>query len=1177
MKRPLKYSLLTAALLLLPLALYGLDDWSFDITDHGSFGVSNYLVNQSLGVGYNNLAYAPYSKNAVIGLSLQNYQSYNLTVGQYNTSVTGDLFTVGNGSTDTARANSLSVSESGVHIPGTAEITAVSAQGGIANFTGTAPAWWSSAEYGFLTSSAGNNNSPANIGQLKHVASRAKLYLDFHLAKVGGAGSAIKSMCTFSNSDNFAPVAVGQLKNVANLFYTRLNQFDSPARPLPWNETNHSQNAAPITIGQLKSAFAFQFSAAFLTQNANAGYVIPSWWISHFGLVSMDPSVDTDLDGISNPHEYLMGTHPTEADPDGDYANDKEETSEGFDPWSDQSAPTRLCYVYDRIGRAIGGNFKLGWSVLPGSYYEEDWKMVDALGEHSVFGGSGHVDGVLNFATQLFPPPTTEITKWNKPQLSANDLIGSTFVQVSSWGEDHYHTDSVVVWLRGPKTTGSISRSYLKRVAHTMRNDVGADIPVPEDLPEFLTFNIPPGSNNSTPQTFKLLQSTSHGPAPVVIPLPKQDYSEEVKASVHEAVRSKDRYLSGIIDTAPGINQTDEVEFIGLGSENPGTYKFDGSSGTFIYDTEDQMFSNSELDGVLSGSIGANSKQLNQQVVFWRESSGSPKIKFSTVVGSLGNVVIRFKKNGVIIQTLTHTLTADPDFGKLLVTLGKRLKSLNMPSVAPFRMLPEINGIEDGSPAIFAVTIQSNPTAVAGPTLDAINEWRRNMLAKLAYAADTAIEKVKSAANTALKVSGGYIEGYIDGLWDGLKSDADAVNALGMMGLESLQGDFTRASAMWDSLKWLASLDKAGRAALFDQMMEKFVDKAQVAEPWNPAGTGVDDEGIAAYMYGYTAGFMTEQVIMTMAVAGIITKAGQSVRIAFEASEIAKITAVMVSGVRKFTTGAFLSVSKYVGPLGTNAIRAVRASIDEVARWTRTNGITNGEIIASLMERLGPAKLTYQEIGYYLSKVCKTHDDWVKIGTPAFPVLAGLSDSLGILLTEKGVRGFLNLWKGALRDGSNGHYMASFYIVMRHVGGALDAQGMAKILEMFDDVATAGYKFTPDPTDPVKWTSMGGIVYERGGAEGHRICHVLAHTVTGFKAPPHSVFNVARHSLFELLDEAWTKPHLVAYKIDGVTPDPTAFIVDMGRTIGTANERFIRFAFKGNRASKRIIAAYPVN
>ena len=60
--------------------------------------------------------------------------------------------------------------------------------------------------------------------------------------------------------------------------------------------------------------------------------------------------------------------------------------------------------------------------------------------------------------------------------------------------------------------------------------------------------------------------------------------------------------------------------------------------------------------------------------------------------------------------------------------------------------------------------------------------------------------------------------------------------------------------------------------------------------------------------------------------------------------------------------------------------------------------------------------------------------------------------------------------------------------------------------------------------------------------------------------------------MFAALDEAWKKPRLVAYRLDGSgIPGPGAFVIDMERPIGTSGEQHIRFGFSGNR----IISAYP--
>ena len=160
-------------------------------------------------------------------------------------------------------------------------------------------------------------------------------------------------MCSFSNSDNYAPATVGQLKNVASLFYTRLDEFDGPARPLPWYGVTHPENAAPITIGQLKRAFAFQFTASFLAQNANAGSgAPPPWWISYYGLQNSNSSTDSDFDGIPDLGEYATGSDPKDEDSDDDYAPDKEEIDENFDPRDNKSAPFGCATFLTTIGQA---------------------------------------------------------------------------------------------------------------------------------------------------------------------------------------------------------------------------------------------------------------------------------------------------------------------------------------------------------------------------------------------------------------------------------------------------------------------------------------------------------------------------------------------------------------------------------------------------------------------------------------------------------------------------------------------------------------------------------------------------------------------------------------------------------------------------------------------------------
>ena len=60
------------------------------------------------------------------------------------------------------------------------------------------------------------------------------------------------------------------------------------------------------------------------------------------------------------------------------------------------------------------------------------------------------------------------------------------------------------------------------------------------------------------------------------------------------------------------------------------------------------------------------------------------------------------------------------------------------------------------------------------------------------------------------------------------------------------------------------------------------------------------------------------------------------------------------------------------------------------------------------------------------------------------------------------------------------------------------------------------------------WTSSGGLEYTQGSVHGNRVKHVLDHTKPNPNKPTHSVFNVDKTKLLELLDEAWSRKVLLS-------------------------------------------------
>jgi hypothetical protein len=94
-----------------------------------------------------------------------------------------------------------------------------------------------------------------------------------------------------------------------------------------------------------------------------------------------------------------------------------------------------------------------------------------------------------------------------------------------------------------------------------------------------------------------------------------------------------------------------------------------------------------------------------------------------------------------------------------------------------------------------------------------------------------------------------------------------------------------------------------------------------------------------------------------------------------------------------------------------------------------------------------------------------------------------------------------------------------------------------------------------------------GVDYGPGSVHGNRVKHVLDHAVPNPAKTTHSVFSVYRDQVLGLIDEAWLGKGNPLYN------DPGAYIVPMGRAVGTAGETNIKIIVRPN--TNKIITAYP--
>jgi hypothetical protein len=263
----------------------------------------------------------------------------------------------------------------------------------------------------------------------------------------------------------------------------------------------------------------------------------------------------------------------------------------------------------------------------------------------------------------------------------------------------------------------------------------------------------------------------------------------------------------------------------------------------------------------------------------------------------------------------------------------------------------------------------------------------------------------------SLKVGGGLIKGFVDGFHDGVNSDVEGAQALTDMIAFSFVGDFTRVKAMADGIKALvAKVNTTGGVnEILDQMLGKIVERAHVSVPWDSVGNNTDQWGEVAYVVGYSGGFLTEQIVTTLVTGGLVTKAGQGVKIALSGTKTALITPAMVGAKKTFATASFLATTKHVKYFGTPAVRAIRKALNEVATH-QVAGLTVAEYCTALVNRLGSEGVTWQRIADNAFVLFVNEAEVLRIGVSLHPQLAKLQATLGSALSKNATEGFFKLW-----------------------------------------------------------------------------------------------------------------------------------------------------------------------
>ena len=370
-------------------------------------------------------------------------------------------------------------------------------------------------------------------------------------------------------------------------------------------------------------------------------------------------------------------------------------------------------------------------------------------------------------------------------------------------------------------------------------------------------------------------------------------------------INSLDRFVRGsidldIVDTLFGGLEQFGIQIEAVDSGH--VYGDISLSDAYIHE-EDFLNSDSEAAQSLA-ELPYESWQQN--VIYYQKDS---RLYFMTTVGQVDDLEIRLYKNGQSQATLDYSLTAITEVSNLIDELDRTFGQMPFanggeipPQYIVEAMGPEYDDIEPE-------TSVGEPLGEPLP-LNQLNEgpfdsiaWR-NLTTRCMEALFEELEKkipivggqIAEASEVTLKRTVAYASGYLRGLWGGLKSDWDGIVELKDLLLHPVD----TSKAIYEGFKELLGLNLDQWEQIAKHMFDSMISSAQQGLPWVYKGDNLADQlALISHIHGYGAGFVSEQVLMVMVGAGVVSKVGQTVKGIIAASKAGQLaTQLLANGLQ---------------------------------------------------------------------------------------------------------------------------------------------------------------------------------------------------------------------------------------------------------------------------------------
>jgi len=446
-----------------------------------------------------------------------------------------------------------------------------------------------------------------------------------------------------------------------------------------------------------------------------------------------------------------------------------------------------------------------------------------------------------------------------------------------------------------------------------------------------------------------------------------------------------------------------------------GTYSLTSpSSDTYIYNSEDDIFSDNEMSLEESGMLDDNIKY--QKVVIIKDKNTPHKYHIYGIFDVAGEMSFNLTLNGKTFTT-THTLY-ESDFGEWIDFYSYW-----------------ISGGMEPPPLLMAAAKPPRTTKKFTQT----NNFTAKIVQYRGMVAKALINIFKRKITPPIMA----VKGFFSGIMDGLNDDWDCLKNIAFELKKWFNDPYRRAGEIYNAASELISMQTLRNLPkMIDNMVGAACSRADAALPWH-LDIVFDTKAKIYFHSAYVLGYATEQLAVAAVGAGIAAKIGKVMKTLIIASKVGQVALKGISAAKKFIMPftKFTSMSHEM----VDKIRPILNNLRKlkIPRSTKTYAEFLGERYKIWGDKIATLNniVKKQQFRLYAEQACKD--------------LAYATEKLGPKITNrfspKACRGFIKIDKYLILT-ENDSRIADLVKLFTKKNGKLDKKALNRCLELAENL-----------------------------------------------------------------------------------------------------------------------------